>query len=178
MEDRQLRIDILIHLFALAHATVAVVSRAFDYVDDIPLTLLTISMITVISIRRNLQIEVIAALALSGCFLGYAMGVYGAEIIVPIVGNGTAASAITTAAVTEMLGWIAYGLSRFESQRVDIPTKYPDTPIVISVMAAIMIFRIAYVSLTTAPFFDGSSIYDELQRLTSNTLALVSLLGG
>ncbi len=178
MEERRLHIDILIHLFALAHATVAVVSRAFDYVDDIPLTLLTISMITVIAIRRNLQIEVITALALSGCFLGYAMGVYGAEIIVPIVGNGTAASAITTAVVTELLGWLAYGVSRFESQRADIPTKYPDTPTIISVVAAIMIFRIAYVNLTTAPFFNGSSIYDELQRLTSNTLALVSLLGG
>ena len=178
MEERRLRIDILIHLFALAHATVVVVSRAFDYVDDIPLTLLTISMITLISIRRNLQMEVIAALALSGCFLGYALGIYGAEIIVSVVGNGTAASAITTAAVTELLGWIAYGLSRFEQQRVDMPTKYPDSPTVISVMAAIMIFRIAYVSLTKAPFFNGSSIYDELQRLTSNTLALVSLLGG
>jgi len=178
MEERRLRIDILIHLFALAHATVAVVSRAFDYVDDIPLTLLTISMIAVISIRRNLQIEVIAAIALSGCFLGYAMGVYGAEIIGPVVGNGTAASAITTAAITELLGWITYGLSRFESQRVDIPTKYPDTPTIISIMAAIMIFRIAYVSLTDAPIFDGSDFYDELQRLTSNTLAMVSLLGG
>ena len=103
MGEHRLRIDYLIHIFALAHALVVVLSRTFNYFDDVPLTLLTILMIAIIAIRRNLQVEVIAALALLGCFIGYGLGVYGAKLIDSIIGDGTAAPTITTMLVTELL---------------------------------------------------------------------------
>lgn len=48
----------IIHLFALAHAAVALASRALNYYDDVPLTILTISMVAIIAIRHRLSLEV------------------------------------------------------------------------------------------------------------------------
>lgn len=178
MGEHRLRLDFLIHAFALAHALVVILSRTFDYVDDVPLTLLTILMIAIIAIRRNLQVEVIAALVLSGCFLGYALGVYGAELIGRVIGNGTAAPAITTALVTELLGWMTYAVSRFKSQPAVVPVRYINTPMIITVAAAIMIIRITYVQLFNAPFFSSTNVWVEVRRLLSNTFAIVTLFGG
>ena len=64
----------VIHLFALAHAAIAVVSRMVNYVDDVPLTVLPVSLIVIIAIRHHLQAEMIAILALVGTFAGYLLG--------------------------------------------------------------------------------------------------------
>ncbi len=178
MGEYRLRIDFLIHAFALAHALVVILSRTFDYVDDVPLTLLTILMIAIIAIRRNLQVEVIAALALLGCFIGYGLGVYGAKLIGRIIGDGTAAPTITTALVTELLGWMTYAVSLFKSQPAGMPIRYINTPMIITVAAAIMIIRITYVQLFNAPFFSSMNVWVEVRRLLSNTFAIVTLFGG
>ena len=54
----------IIMLFALLHFIVAVISRALDYYDDIPLTVLTITMIIVVAMRNNASVEMMAILAL------------------------------------------------------------------------------------------------------------------
>ena len=178
MGEHRLRIDYLLHIFALAHALVVVLSRTFNYFDDVPLTLLTILMIAIIAIRRNLQVEVIAALALLGCFIGYGLGVYGAKLIGSIIGDGTAAPTITTMLVTELLGWLTYGVSKFRSQSPNAQIRYLNTPVIVTVAAAILIIRITYVQLFSAPFFSSTNVLDEVRGFASNTYAIVTLLGG
>ena len=106
-----------IHLFAIAHATIAVLSRLVDYMDDVPLTVLTILMIVIIAIRQRMQTEITAMLTLVGTFSGYLLGTYGATIVSSVVSDPTTSSAITTAIVTELLGWSVYGISSLKSLR-------------------------------------------------------------
>ena len=97
---------LLIHLFAAAHAAVVAVSRVFDYVDDVPLTVLTLSMILIITVRRNLRAEFVAALSLICIFVAYFFGIYGALAIRRIIDDGVLAPVIATVAVTEGVGWL------------------------------------------------------------------------
>lgn len=178
MEKRHLRIDLIIHLFALAHAAVVVLSRLFDYVDNIPLTILTILMIIIIAVRRNLSVELIVALVMAGCFIGYALGICGAEALNRLVGSFTLASAITTAIVTELLGWATFAVSQFRSQRSDDRHRYPDTAVIITIGVLIMIVRIAYEQIFSSPLFERTSLSGELHKLLSDSFALVFMLGG
>ncbi|MDE7077903.1 MAG: hypothetical protein K2O55_04940, partial [Alistipes sp.] len=108
MKHPTISIPWLIHLFAAAHAAVAMLSRIFDYVDDVPLTILTLSMILIIAVRRGLRVELVAALALICIFVAYLFGIYGAQFIQQLFGCGIAAPAIATALVTELIGWLTY----------------------------------------------------------------------
>ncbi|MBQ8916350.1 MAG: hypothetical protein IJ028_04115, partial [Alistipes sp.] len=114
----------VIHLFALAHAAIAVVSRMVNYVDDVPLTVLTVSLIVIIAIRHHLQAEMIAILALVGTFAGYLLGSYGATVVGLLVHNPTAASAVTTALFTELLGWSIYAFARYRGSAQELPTQW------------------------------------------------------
>ena len=75
----------VIHLFALAHALIAILSRMANYVDDLPLTVLTLALVVVIAIRHGLQAELIAILALVGTFAGYLFGSFGATLVGKVV---------------------------------------------------------------------------------------------
>lgn len=112
MKRPSITIPAVIHLFAAAHVAVAVLSRIFNYVDDVPLTVLTLSMILIISVRRGLRVELVATLALICIFVAYLFGIYGARFFEQLLGCGIAAPAITTAIVTELIGWLTYAFAR------------------------------------------------------------------
>ncbi|MDE5708490.1 MAG: histidine kinase [Alistipes sp.] len=171
----------LIHLFAAGHAAVVVLSRIFDYVDDVPLTVLTLSMILIISIRRGLRAELVAALALICIFVAYGVGIYGAQFIQRFVGNGILAPAITTALITELVGWLTYVLSRSrEPQNGAAPVRWsPSTRQIVTIVAAILLFRIFYTSLFNSPYFEREGgVLPEFRRLLDNTLALMTMFCG
>ncbi len=64
----------IIFVFALLHAAVALVSRMIDYYDDVPLTVLTITMVIVVAMRQNVRIEIIAVMTLVATLLGFIVG--------------------------------------------------------------------------------------------------------
>jgi len=170
----------LIHLFAAAHAAVVVLSRIFNYVDDVPLTVLTLSMILIISVRRNLRAEFVAALALICIFVAYLFGIFGARFIQQSIGGGILAPTITTVVVTESVGWLTYA---FACSRGTQPTASrarwsPATWHIVAIVAAILLFRIFYTTLFNSPYFGHEGVYPEFHRLWSNTLALTTMLCG
>lgn len=168
----------LIHLFAAAHAAVVVVSRIFDYVDDVPLTVLTLSMILIISVRRNLRAEFVAALSLICIFVAYLFGIFGAQVIRQVIGEGMLAPVITTVAVTECVGWLTFLFARSRgSQSAGRASWSPSTRQIVGIVAAILVFRIFYTTLFNSPYFERG-VYYEFHRLLSNTLALLTLLCG
>ena len=168
----------LIHLFAAAHAAVVVVSRIFDYVDDVPLTVLTLSMILIISVRRNLRAEFVAALSLICIFVAYLFGIFGAQVIRQVIGEGMLAPVITTVAVTECVGWLTFLFARSRgSQSAGRASWSPSTRQIVGIVAAILVFRIFYTTLFNSPYFERG-VYYEYHRLLSNTLALRTLLCG
>lgn len=169
----------LIHLFAAAHAVVAAVSRAFGYVDDVPLTVLTLSMIVIISIRRGLRAEFVAALSLICIFVAYLFGISGAQIVRRLIGDATLAPVITTTAVTECIGWLTYLFARSrgtqDSRRVHWS---PSTRQIVAVVAAILVFRIFYTTIFNSPYFEQEGVHHEFLRLLSNTFALLAMFCG
>jgi len=169
----------LIHLFAAAHAAVVVVSRIFDYVDDVPLTVLTLSMIVIISIRRNLRAEFVAALSLICIFVAYLFGIFGAQVVRRLTGDSMLAPVVTTVAVTECIGWFTYLFARSRgSQTNDRLHWSPSTRQIVAIVAAVLVFRIFYTTLFHSPYFGQEGVHLEFHRLLSNTLALLTMLCG
>ncbi|MCM1251166.1 MAG: histidine kinase [Alistipes sp.] len=169
----------LIHLFAAGHAAVVVLSRIFDYVDDVPLTVLTLSLILLISIRRGLRAELAAALALICIFVAYVVGICGAQFMQRLVGNDMLAPAITSALITELIGWLTYAVSYSQQPPGNRHVRWsPSTRQIVTIMAAILLFRIFYTSLFNSPYFEREGVYPEFQRLLGNTLALMTMFCG
>ena len=179
MKRPSITIPAVIHLFAAAHVAVAVLSRIFNYVDDVPLTVLTLSMILIISVRRGLRVELVATLALICIFVAYLFGIYGARFFEQLLGCGIAAPAITTAIVTELIGWLTYAFARSRNPQTSrrMPWSPSTRQIVVSV-AATLLFRIFYTSLFSSPYFEQQGIYPEFYRLLGNTLALMTMFCG
>lgn len=169
----------LIHLFAAAHAVIAVVSRMVNYVDDVPLTVLTLALIIIISLRHNLQAEIIAILSLVGTFAGFFLGSYGATLIETIVHNPTLASALTTALFTELLGWSVYIFAHTHEKTGASPTAWsPSLAQIIALASIILLFRISYTLIFNSDYHLQSSIYTEFLQLIGNRFAVLVLLCG
>ena len=169
----------LIHLFAAAHAVIAVVSRMVNYVDDVPLTVLTLALIIIISLRHNLQAEIIAILSLVGTFAGFFLGSYGATLIGALVHNPTIASALTTALFTELLGWCIYLFARTHDKTESTPSPWaPSLSQIVALASIILLFRISYTLIFDSGDYLQTGIYTEFRQLLSNRFAVLVLLCG
>lgn len=171
----------VIHLFAAAHAAITVVARILDYYDDIPLTILSISMIAVIASRKRFPVELTAVLILIVTFTGYLSGLYLGQALYDVIGSWLAASAIATFLLTEVFGWSTSLLARYE--RIPIADKRTGwivgTRQIIIVASAILLFRITYSLLFRTPYFaERGGIYGEFGRVFANTFAMLTLVCG
>jgi hypothetical protein len=93
----------LIHLFAALHVAVVIACALAGIPDSLILTALTMWMIILICLRRNLTVELTAVCIVLVNILGYALGHLGAELFnfeTDLVNN-----ALATFLTTELLGW-------------------------------------------------------------------------
>lgn len=179
MKSSSYRNGTLIHLFALAHALTATLTRSVGYVDDLPLTLLTISLIVILCIRKGLIPEMMAALTLIGCFSGYFLGTWGGEMIERLTHDETLSAAITTALVTEILGWGVLGFAAIRGREPDHrPGWTPSMSQVLAFAAGILLLRVAYMVIFRSTYFSGEGLRDEFQHLFGNTLSILALCCG
>lgn len=108
--------NILIHCFALAHALTALLLFSTSVGDEIPLTVLTIAMIIGLAKLYECPLDMAAALALLGCFAGFYLGTIGPEIIMGDSAFGvTWIHSLTTAIITEILGWATFVIVKRKS---------------------------------------------------------------
>ena len=169
----------MIHLFALAHAAIAILSRVANYVDDVPLTVLTLALVVIIALRHGLQAEIIAVMALIGTFAGYLFGSFGATLVGRLVHDDVLAPALTTALFTELLGWGVYAFARLRGEPQERPLSWsPPIPQIVVVVLSILLFRISYTLMFSSAYFSEASITTELNRLLSNTVAILLMLCG
>lgn len=106
--------NLIIHSFAIAHALTVILLRQFEIADEIPLTILTVTMIIAVGRVYNFPLDISAALALLFCFAGFYMGTKGADILA-LINNGQFlpyANIICTVIVTEILGWATVLITR------------------------------------------------------------------
>lgn len=167
----------IIHLFALAHAAVALAGRALNYYDDVPLTILTVSMVVIISIRHRLQLEVAAPITFIACFIGFLAGLYGALELRILLHSNLLAPAFTTFILTELAGWITYLIARRHGGDDDYAEGWAPTSTYIIVIAALILsLRVGYMFLLRHLYDGAEDFFPELRRLFSNTNALLLLL--
>ena len=95
----------IVHIFAALHAVVTILCRAAGIGDELFLTILTMTMIILVCLRKNLNLEFSAVIIIVINVIGYILGTAGANLIGVFFESDLAIHAISTALTTELLGW-------------------------------------------------------------------------
>ncbi len=102
---RNIQSSRIIHIFALLHAMAALGCRYFGINDEMVLTMLTIAMVVIICLQKNLTIEITAASIIIVKVVGYIMGNLGAKLFQLIIYSLGIVHALSTFLTTEIIGW-------------------------------------------------------------------------
>ncbi len=166
-------------MFALLHFGVAVLSRALNYHDDILLTVLTITMVIILSMRNRIRVEVMAILTLVATLLGYIIGSWLWQPISSILQNDTIAPGVSTFLITTVLGLTIDIITR-RSKRMVAHNKAWSTSArnIIGAAISILILRLIYFVLFSSKFYDKGALISELTSIIGNTWAILILLVG
>ena len=169
----------IIVIFALLHFAVAIIGRMMDYNDDIPLTILTITMVIVVSMRNQTRIELMGILTLVCTILGFLIGSWLWKPMGEILGNDTIAPAISTFIITILLGlmtnYITLSNKRFRNTGT---TWQPSVRNIIIVALSILVIRLVYVALFRVEVFSEGMLYVTLSEIMSNSWAVILLITG
>lgn len=169
----------IIVIFALLHFAVAIIGRMMDYNDDIPLTILTITMVIVVSMRNQTRIELMGILTLVCTILGFLIGSWLWQPISEILGNDTIAPAISTFIITILLGlltnYITLSNKRFRNTGT---TWQPSIRNIVIVALSILVIRLVYVALFRVEVFSEGMLYGTLSEIMSNSWAVILLITG
>lgn len=95
----------IVHIFALLHAAVTILCREAGIGDELFLTVLTMTMILLVCLKKNLNLELTAGIIIVINVTGYLLGTAGADLIGLLFSSELAVHAISTAFTTELLGW-------------------------------------------------------------------------
>lgn len=179
MKERSFGNIVVTLLFATLHFAVAAVSRMLDYYDDIPLTILTIAMVLVISLRNNTRVELMAILMLVATLLGFLIGTWLWEPMSRIIGNESLAPAISTFLITTILGLsidtITLRSKRFRTTSYAWPLS---TRNILIAAASILVLRMLYVALFRTDIFTEGELLEYIVAILGNTWAILLLLAG
>lgn len=108
---KELKLNSVIHIFAVLHATVTILCALAGVSDELLLTILTMTLILIICIKNDMKIEVTAACIIICNILGYFLGVFGAKLFGFFIPTAYIASALATFCTTEIMGWSLTGFS-------------------------------------------------------------------
>ena len=171
----------IIHIFALLHAAVALVCRYAGLNDELLLTVLTMSMILIICMKRWISIEFAASCVILANVFGYILGHFGAELLQPLIGTNPAANAVATIITTEFLGWTILGITRiFRSKetadRKEIAPNSPQMQWLLAAVGIIFVLRIGIVLLLSSAPVDTSEIISAISRIFSSSASLMIMI--
>ena len=180
------RVDIIIHLFAFLHVAVALMCRSFGIMDEIWLTLLSITMVVLICVRMFAKVELIVATVIVTNFVGYMFGVYGAKLISCFIGEELAVHAISTFVTTEIIGWGTYSFlnllkrnSASKTFKSTPPDKISNKHVIwlAGAIIIIILFRILLTFLFSSDNFSDGSLLRIVTVLFSKYGILLIMLG-
>ena len=102
---KKIKVGWIIHIFALLHAAVALTCRLGGVEDELLLTILTMMMALLISIRKGLNVEFAAASIIMVNIIGFLLGNAGAVVLSYVFTSAYVVNTLATALTTEILGW-------------------------------------------------------------------------
>ena len=175
---KKIRIPWIIHIFAFLHAAVAFGCRMTGTEDELLLTILTMTMVLLVCIRKGLTIEFTAASIIAVNIIGYILGNAGADILSHIISSTYLIHALATAFTTEILGWGIVAFTRFLKQRGSdskpVSTSYLKW--IVLAMVAIFIFRLGMLFLLSSEAFSPGDMMKATSRLLSNSFVITLVL--
>ena len=177
---KDINIAWIIHAFALFHAVVTLVCRHSGLDDELLLTVLTITMVLLICMKRWISIEYAAACVITANILGYLLGHIGANLLQHVMGTSPASNAIASAVTTEVLGWTIVFVTRlFQTKKTDedgLDIFSPQMHWLLAAVCAIFVLRIGIILLfSTEPFIEADVISASI-KVFSNSAALVTMI--
>ncbi len=169
---------IIVLLFALLHFAVAAISRIVNYYDDIPLTILTITMVIILSLRNNLRVDMMATLTLVATVFGFVVGSWLWQPISMILPSHLA-PAISTFIITLISGLIIEAFAQKTKRfRASTNTWRPSAIHVVAIATSILILRMGYVILSRTNTFAEGELLTQMFTIVESTWAMLTLIVG
>ena len=169
----------IIHIFSILHALATLSCRFAGVDDELFLTILTMVMVLLLCIKRNLNIEFSAASIIVANIIGYLMGNYGADLLATMIHSTYAVNALSTAITTEILGWSIILMTHiFRLDRYHDEKGYEDSYVKWALIATGIIFfvRLCIVLIIAEDSFGMVDMVNAVVRVFSNSFALVTIL--
>ena len=175
---RQVSAQGIIHVFAALHAVTTMSCRMLGMNDELLLTLLTMSMVVLVCLKRNLALEFTAAIIILVTVIGYVLGIKCADLIGMIFSSEIAVHAISTLLTTEIIGWGALYAGNFlhRFQRSGDTVWAPRITWLVFTVVAIFLFRFSILALARLDIFTDGMMSDMLKALLSNLPAIIIIL--
>lgn len=172
------RVGLIIHIFAILHAAVALICRIAGVEDELLLTILTMAMALLICVKKGFNAEFSAASVIVVNIIGYLLGNAGAVIFSRILGNTLFINAISTALTTEILGWsiVAFSSMLHKDKNESSPISSGFLKWIILAMGFVFALRIGIIFLVSGNLFSSGSLLDATSRLLSSSFALITML--
>lgn len=179
MKEQRISNIAIVFIFALLHFLVAVIGRLTVYHDDIPLTILTITMVIVISMRNSTRIELMGMLTLISTISGFLIGSWLWKPLTDLLHSPTLGPAISTFMITTLLGIATHYITlRYKRFRNTGTTWQPSVRNILIIALSILVLRLIYVALFRADIFSEGMLYGSLFEITSNSWAVILLITG
>ena len=177
---KNIKPSLIIHIFALLHAVVALSCRIAGVEDELLLTILTIAMALLICYKKNLSIEFTAAIIIVGNIIGYLMGTLGANLLHMLLSSQYAVNALSTAVTTEVLGWSIVAISDIfkggASGKEDNSLSSPYMKWLLLAAGGIFVLRLGIVLLFNRDPFDPDHVMQVTGQVLTNSVAIVILV--
>lgn len=168
----------VIHIFALLHAGVALCCRLAGVEDELLLTILTMTMVLLICLKRSLNIELTAANIIIANILGYLLGNASAQFFALMLNSQLVIHPLATALTTELLGWsilLASKLFRKGNTEKDSDSSSYLSWVILA-MVVIFFLRLAFIFLLADEPISVKSATEASMMILSNSFALIILI--
>lgn len=168
----------IVHIFAALHAAVTIVCFEAGIGDELFLTILTMAMIILVCLKKNLNLEFTAGIVIVINVTGYLLGTAGANLIGMFFSTDWVVHACSTAFTTELLGWgtILVGNILSRLHLLSGTTRMPRMRWLIAVVCTIFLFRLAIIAFSDMNIISDGGLYRNMIKLLYNIPVCIILL--
>lgn len=174
-----IKVSGIIHIFAFLHAAVALTCRFAGIEDELFLTILTMTMVLLICLKKGFNIEFTAASIIVANIIGYLIGNIGADILMVFISNPYIVHALSTAVTTEILGWSILGFTAMFRKNTDANAEAISTEYLkwlILAVGGIFVLRTGLVLIFSTKTFSEGQMWQTTSDIFSNSFVIITLL--
>lgn len=166
----------IIHIFAAIHAVIVLSCALLNIDDELILTCATITLITIIALRKGQGFGIIAVSAIAGNIVGFVIGTYGADFLTMFITTPILMHSLTSFITTEIIGFGFLFLYNFiGGGRYRNGSTVFDLRPVVWTMCGLLFVRIIY-SKIFGDLLSEEVVSSTLKLFLGNSLAIITLV--